>query len=305
MLAAEDVDEGLPLRVPGALEYRRLDRIGAAVCQRSRGRDGPRCARSSPAGRRRPSTSRSTRCARRCACAAPRCPRRAGRAARRRARPAIPAAGSRRCPPDAAAGDRRTPASRRGRRGRRRRAGGARRPGCRRAPGRCRDSPAGCRRCARRASLSRPMPYTGCRWPCAAAVSRDVDQVAQVILHRRDFGEPVERADDEEGVAQPAVAVVPVALGSGRFGNAGRHRRHDRAGLLVHAELERDRRADHGVLPFERHRQRARPVLPVVGGALLEIARGFGDAGADRLVDAEDQVRRPVEQVTASRRGRR
>ena len=144
-------------------------------------------------------------------------------------------------------------------------------------------------------SRSRPMPYSG--WTCPpSALAHDVVQPAQVVLHRADFGQAVERAHDEEGVAQPAVAVVPVALAVGRLGNAGGHRRDDRAGLLELAQLERDRRADHRLLPLAAAIARRRVQRRQYSARLLlEVARGFLDAARQRFVGAEQQADRRVQ----------
>ena len=48
-------------------------------------------------------------------------------------------------------------------------------------------------------------------------VDGDGGDVVDVVLHRLRRAEPVQRVDDEEGVAQPAEAVVPVALRAGRL----------------------------------------------------------------------------------------
>ena len=106
------------------------------------------------------------------------------------------------------------------------------------------------------------------RSPSAARppVVDDVDDVAEVLLHRAGRAEPVQRVDDEIRVAQPAVAVVPVALRVRRLRDRGGQRGDDRAGLLEVAQLQRDRGADHRLLPVERDRQRAHPVAPVVAG---------------------------------------
>ncbi len=142
-----------------------------------------------------------------------------------------------------------------------------------------------------------PDPVHRLQIPRRLRLMHDVGKVAQIILYRRHFGESVQRPHDEERVAQPAVAVIPGALGIRRLGNARRDGRHDRAGFLVRAKLQRDRRANDGILPFQRKRERARPAAPVVFGALLEFAREIADVAIDRLVDAEQQVNRPVEQM--------
>ena len=124
----------------------------------------------------------------------------------------------------------------------------------------------------------------------------DVGQVAQVMLHGVHFGQRVERAHDEERVAQPAVAVIPVAPAAGGFRDAGRHRGDDRAGLLERAELERDGGAQHGVLPFRRDREPARPLAPVRLGVLLERARDRADAVGKGLVGAEREAHLGLQQ---------
>jgi len=113
----------------------------------------------------------------------------------------------------------------------------------------------------------------------------DVREIAEVVLHRRDFGQPVQGAHDKERIAQPAITVIPGALGLRRLGNAGRHRGHDRARLFVRAQLQRDRRTNDGILPFERDRQRTHPAPPVIRGTLLELVGEVTDVAVDRLVD--------------------
>ena len=58
--------------------------------------------------------------------------------------------------------------------------------------------------------------------------AHDVVEIPQVVLHRLDFGEAVERPHHEERIPQPAVAVVPVPAGIGGLRDAGGHRRDDR-----------------------------------------------------------------------------
>jgi len=129
----------------------------------------------------------------------------------------------------------------------------------------------------------------------ATGAAHDVVEPAQVVFHRPHFREAVQRPDDEERVAQPAEAVVPVATGVGRFGDAGRHGRDDRPGLLELAKLQGDRGADHRVLPLERHRQAPAPAPPVQRRLLLELARGFLDPPGQRLVGPEQEAHRDLQ----------
>ncbi len=120
--------------------------------------------------------------------------------------------------------------------------------------------------------------------------SDDVHEPAEIILHLAHRRELVERAHDEIGVANPTIAVIPISLGVGGLGNAGRQRRDDRARLLISAELERNGGSDDRLLPFQRYRQAMRPLAPIFMRAHLEILRGLRDAGAKGFVDAENQI---------------
>ena len=83
---------------------------------------------------------------------------------------------------------------------------------------------------------------------------------AMIILHRPGGADAVERLDHEIGVAQPAIAIVPVAPGIGRFRQRGGQRRHDAAGLLEIGKLQGDGGADGGVLPFIGEWKAAAPI---------------------------------------------
>ena len=116
------------------------------------------------------------------------------------------------------------------------------------------------------------------------------------MLHRVDFGERVERAHDEEGVAKPAVAIIPVAPAVGGLRDARRHRRDDGAGFLEGAELQRDRGAYHRVLPLRRDREPACPLPPVGLGLLLGSPRRLLGAVRERFIRAQHEVHRGLEQ---------
>ena len=124
----------------------------------------------------------------------------------------------------------------------------------------------------------------------------DVVQVAEIVLHRLDLGETVERPDHEERVPEPAVAVVPVPPGVRGFRDARGHRCDDRAGFLERAELERDGGAGDRILPLEREREAPGPSPPVRGGLLLELARGLLDAARKGLVRPEEKAHRHLEE---------
>ena len=120
-------------------------------------------------------------------------------------------------------------------------------------------------------------------------VDGDVGDVVDVLFHRLRRAEAIERLDDEEGIAQPAVAIVPVALRAGRLGDRRRMGGDDGAGLLEVAELQGDGRADDLRLAFQRDRQGAHPVEPILAGALEELARVGRHGRFERLVRPQDQ----------------
>ena len=110
------------------------------------------------------------------------------------------------------------------------------------------------------------------------------------LLHRARGADTVERLNDEIGVPQPAIAVVPGAAGARRLRDRGGMRGDDGAGLIEIAELERDRGADDGLLPVDRDRQAAHPLHPVVVRPVGEFAAGRLQVAGKRLVRAEHEV---------------
>src|SRR3546814_10287941 len=91
------------------------------------------------------------------------------------------------------------------------------------------------------------------------------------------------------------VAVVPVAAGVRGFGNGRRQRRDDGAGLLEIAELQRDRGADHGLLPLEGQGEVARPIPPIGIGLAEELTGDLVDRLGEAFVGPEDQRKRVLE----------
>ena len=117
----------------------------------------------------------------------------------------------------------------------------------------------------------------------------DVGDVGEVLLHGLGGAEAVQRLDHEVGVAQPAEAVVPVALRARRLRHGGGERGDDRPRLLVVAQLQGDRGADHRVLPVEGDREAAHPGAPVIHRLVQELAGGAVGLGGHRLVGAEEE----------------
>ncbi len=136
-------------------------------------------------------------------------------------------------------------------------------------------------------AVDRPHRFVG--------VGRDAQGEGDEIFHRLRRADAVERLHHEIGVAQPAIAIVPGASGARRFGDGGGVRRDDAAGLLEVAELERDGGADDLVLPVVGDGETARPIQPIVDGAVAEFAAGRFEIALKRLVDAEDEMHRPRE----------
>ena len=147
----------------------------------------------------------------------------------------------------------------------RRRAGPGRRRRCRPAPaGRARSPTRWSSVCSSRSA--RPsMPYMICSWPFGllGAVGDEVEEVVGLPVE----AERVQPPQRERRVADPAVAVVPVALALRRLGQRGRRGGDERAAGRVGQALERQRRAlQVGPPRVVGELAAVEPVLPVVGG---------------------------------------
>ena len=107
-------------------------------------------------------------------------------------------------------------------------------------------------------------------------VGDEVEEVVRLPVE----AERVEAPEHERGVADPGVAVVPVALAAGRLGQRGGGRGHERAGRRVGEALERERAAlEVGAPGVVGEVAVVEPVLPVVGGPdepLIGLAVGGG-----------------------------
>ena len=86
--------------------------------------------------------------------------------------------------------------------------------------------------------------------------------------------QPVERAQHEGGVADPRVAVVPVARPAGRLGQRGRRRRHDGAGRRVAQTLERQGAALDVAAPRMVGEGAVGQPVPPVGDGGVELRSG-------------------------------
>ena len=124
----------------------------------------------------------------------------------------------------------------------------------------------------------------------AAGVVDDVPEISQVLLQNIERSQPVQGLHGVVGIANPAVAIIPVAFASRRLRDRGRQRRDDRACFFVLTQLERDRAADHLVLPFQRDGQPANPELPVLAGLLFHVPQLGAQVADERLVRAEKEV---------------
>ena len=71
-----------------------------------------------------------------------------------------------------------------------------------------------------------------------------------------------QREQRERGIAQPAIAVVPVALAAGQFGQRGGRGSDDAAGRIVGERLQRQQRAHHLIAPFALVQAARRPRRP-------------------------------------------
>ena len=95
----------------------------------------------------------------------------------------------------------------------------------------------------------------------------DVGDEAEEVVGLPVEAEGVEAPQRERGVADPAVAVVPVALAAGRLGQRRGRRRDERAGGRERQALERERAALEVRAPrMVGEVAPGQPVLPVVRG---------------------------------------
>src|SRR6478735_4475242 len=109
---------------------------------------------------------------------------------------------------------------------------------------------------------------------CPGAVLAEAP--AQPLHERRALirePEPQQRVEREGGVADPGVAVVPVAATAELLGQAGRRRRDDPAGGQERQQLERQRRAVHDLTPPALVARLGEPVAPVLDGPVERLAR--------------------------------
>ena len=136
-----------------------------------------------------------------------------------------------------------------------------RRRRCRSAPAARRRSRTGGRAPARRASLAAD-PVHDLKLALVALhhVGDEVEEVVRLLVE----AERVERPEHEGGVADPAVAIVPVAVAAGRLGQRGGGRGDHRARGRVGQALERQRAAlEVGAPGVVREAAVLEPLLPV------------------------------------------
>ena len=112
-------------------------------------------------------------------------------------------------------------------------------------------------------SRSPSMPYITCRFSSPADVGDEVEEIVGLPLE----AQREQRPQHERRVADPAVAVVPVAFALRRLGQRRRRRGDQRAGGGVRQPLERQRGAlQVGPPGMVREVAAIQPVLPVVRG---------------------------------------
>ena len=100
---------------------------------------------------------------------------------------------------------------------------------------------------------------------------------------------PDQRLEGERGVAQPAVAVVPVALAAEVLGQRRRGRGDDAAGLLVGEQPQRQQRAVHdvGVRDVRAGARRSRPPRP---GRVASIRSSMSTSSGSSTYDGSQVV---------------
>ena len=128
-------------------------------------------------------------------------------------------------------------------------------------------------------------------------------QPVQIPLGLGDRAQRHQCRRGHRGVADPAVAVIPVADAADLLGQRRGGRRHDRAGVGVHKPAQRQRRPLHQLRFQRRQRQRGDPVAPV---ALRAFAPGVVVHRALRQIlgaAAQLEHTRPVGRVDDGPRG--
>ena len=114
------------------------------------------------------------------------------------------------------------------------------------------------------------------------------------------MAEAVESADDEVGVAQPAVAVIPGAPAPRRLRDRRRGGGDHRPGVLEDMELERQRRPQDLVLEIEGDGAVLAPGAPIGDRPLQEFFGEDFDRPLGGLAVGEDEVAGLIEQERSS-----
>ena len=106
----------------------------------------------------------------------------------------------------------------------------------------------------------------------AAGPAHRLDHEGEVLERLPVEPEPVERSQHEGGIADPGVAIVPVARPTGCLGERGRRRRHDGTGGRIAQALERQRAALYVAAPGMVGEGPVGQPLPPVGHRCVELA---------------------------------
>src|SRR5512146_44975 len=126
----------------------------------------------------------------------------------------------------------------------------------------------------------------------APRIGRYIDDVRKVTLHGTGSPEAIQGIDYKIGIAQPAITVIPVSFTAGRLGYRGRHGRYYGAGIVVCVQLERDRGAYYGFLPFVRNPEETHALVPVLDGLFQETAADLAHSFMQGFVCPEQERNR-------------
>ena len=129
----------------------------------------------------------------------------------------------------------------------------------------------------------------------ACGIVDQIPQIDEVVLEDVDRAQPVQRPHRVIGVANPAVAVVPVAPALLELRHRGRHGGDNGAGFFIGAQLQRDRRADHRLLIVERQIEFAHPVLPIGDRSIQRALNAVADILVVALVRTKEEGVRPLQ----------
>ena len=133
------------------------------------------------------------------------------------------------------------------------------------------------------------------------AALRDVPQEVQELLAFVEVPEAPKSLDHERRIPQPAVPIVPRALGAHRLGQAGRRRGDDGTGVVVGVELQAERGAKDALRGEVRQRASLGPRAPAGHRQRQLLVQARHRGGVLALAVRQDEVEGSRQQKLALR----